>query len=278
MDAEETTVKPEDGSAREVPPGEARLEQTRKQMRLIRELLRKNDNNNEAVAELRSLLARHPEIWRELGDLGAYAATRLAAFGKPKDRAGQLSLLKGMDEVRQGLGWEDASFLERLLIDQMTLAWMAWQVTVLSHAMLGFQGLAESRQGDYWERRLAEVERRFHRAAETLAKIQRLLQSRPGLQVNIAQQQIVANLSDAGKGRTAPDGFEAWRKSQWIDRKQARKQKQTTGIPAGETPPDLSKKGPEVPEEDPSLHEQRTAKDGISGGRPFARTWREAWN
>lgn len=97
-----------------------------------------------------------------------------------------------LDRFKAQLGYQAATPLERLLIDQVGLCWLRLQIAEMSYAG------ADSRRAtlrlaelDYWERRLNASQRRFLRAMETLARIRKLASRTPEiLQINIAQQQV----------------------------------------------------------------------------------------
>lgn len=76
-------------------------------------------------------------------------------------------------KMRDALGYDDASELERLLIKQVCFNWLRLGVMERTH----FNKLNESHaaeSGLYWEKRLEGANKRFNRTAEALAKVKRL--------------------------------------------------------------------------------------------------------
>jgi hypothetical protein len=104
--------------------------------------------------------------------------------------------------MRAELEGETPTPLERLLVDRVVACWLQAQ-----HADKCMAGLeAEPHrlaQGEYHRQRQDRAHQRYLSAIKTLAQVRRL--QRPALQVNIAQQQIVANGSSPAES-AALDG------------------------------------------------------------------------
>lgn len=77
-------------------------------------------------------------------------------------------------DKRKGLGFETASPIEQILIDQIVLCWFR-----LNHIELIHTGkLAESHtfaSGIYWDKKLSSAQRRLLKGCETLTKVQKHL-------------------------------------------------------------------------------------------------------
>jgi hypothetical protein len=95
-------------------------------------------------------------------------------------KAGRLALLKE-------LGFDTAGALERALIDHVVLCWLRLQLTEQQYTGNTRAG-GTLQQGEFWERRLSAVQRRYLRACETLTRIRRL--ALPVMQVNVGEQQV----------------------------------------------------------------------------------------
>ena len=89
-----------------------------------------------------------------------------------------------LQSLRADLGFDSASALERLLIQQVTLCWLNLNVTEYRHSKTIKDSFTLT-LGIYWEKRLTAAQRRFTRACESLARVRRLTRSVP-IQVNIA--------------------------------------------------------------------------------------------
>jgi hypothetical protein len=89
------------------------------------------------------------------------------------------------------MGYDHSSHLERLLIDHIVLCWLRLYDTELRYEAALKEGMSLT-LGTYWERKLSSNQHRYLRAVESLARMRKLMERTPALQVNIAQQQIVA--------------------------------------------------------------------------------------
>jgi hypothetical protein len=137
------------------------------------ESLMKDDPSQETKDWYQARLAGDPDEWRKLGEL-MREATELALKGHVAGYAAMESVKRGTEILRADLGFEQASTLERLLIDQ----------TVLCYVRLGMIENQYSRQlkGSYqmdvathWEMRVTLAQQRYLKAITTLAKVRGLL-------------------------------------------------------------------------------------------------------
>jgi hypothetical protein len=124
------------------------------------------------VQELRRVLADSPKLWRVAGNMATLASeaavNRWNATPFVKE-----SVKRGMEVLRDDLGFADAPPLEKLLIEQVVLCWVNLHMLELVHN----DRLAENHTteaGLYWDRRLSTAQRRFVRATESLARVRKL--------------------------------------------------------------------------------------------------------
>jgi hypothetical protein len=75
--------------------------------------------------------------------------------------------------------------LERLLIEQVVLCWLHFNLLDLEYTNIMSASISAS-TADHSERRLSAAQRRYLRACEALARIRKLARTTPALQVNIA--------------------------------------------------------------------------------------------
>ena len=138
------------------------------------------------VKALRNFLREHPELWAFVGDLTEQAILHLIekTQGKPGLKE---SLKTGYRQLQKELGMETSPPLERLLIQQVVMAWLR-----LSYVEYWYTDNTEGgeliRRVDHWDRRLNAAQRRFLRACSTLARIRKM--NLPPIQVNIGRNQI----------------------------------------------------------------------------------------
>jgi hypothetical protein len=89
--------------------------------------------------------------------------------------------------LRNEFGYYDAPIIEKLLIENIIMAWlrMYWIELQLNYKMTNQVTIL---QVEFWERRLSMSQRRYLAACETLAKIRKT--KVPALQLNIGDKQI----------------------------------------------------------------------------------------
>ena len=138
-------------------------------------------------AELDRILRQVPAVWNVAGDVMNHTA-----LGMIKQFNGTYALKKslstGWEQMQRDLERPSDGPLERLLIQQIALAWLKLAYTEHTHKHYLMTGSTTIVQADFWERRLSAAQRRFLRATETLARVRRL--QLPAVQVNIAEQQV----------------------------------------------------------------------------------------
>jgi hypothetical protein len=144
------------------------------------------DPDPKEVAQFQRLLDERPEIWSIFADANKFVQDKIigSLLG---GRVSELSARKGADVVRDELGYENVSQLERLLIDHLVTCWLRLQDVEWRYQTIVCG--SESRpiyQVDWWERRLSATQRRYLRACETLARVRKLTRGTRPVQVNIA--------------------------------------------------------------------------------------------
>jgi len=144
------------------------------------------DASEQDVADLRKLLQGTPGLWQFAGDLCA-AQTRAVIDGMWATPIIKESLWAGREAMRRSLGHDTSPLLEQTLIDHILLCWLRLQLAEHKYTACIKEG-GTIGQGDFWERRLSAVQRRYLRAVESLARIRRM--NLPTIQVNVADKQV----------------------------------------------------------------------------------------
>ena len=156
----------------------------------ILDAIAKTDNEKPTKhdrAELDRILRQVPAVWTVAGDVMNHTA--LGMIGQLNGTyALKKSLSTGWEQLQHDLERPSDGPLERLLIQQIALAWLKLAYTEHTHRHFLMSGDQLITQCDFWERRLSAAQRRFLRATETLARVRRL--QLPAVQVNIAEQQV----------------------------------------------------------------------------------------
>ena len=156
----------------------------------FREVVRRNSKDKPSQAdheELQSWLSEYPELLCAVFDLAEIVRTELIRRMVP---AGPTStaLEARVAAIREGFGYEAAPMIEKLLIDNILVAWL--RVQWLETQLTSFIGPSSSSMSviEFWERRLSVSQRRYLSACQILTKIRELSSRNPSLQLNIATQ------------------------------------------------------------------------------------------
>lgn len=164
-------------------------------MKYYAEVMTKDEPSAEAQAWYQQELASDPEAWRRLGEL-MREATDYALKKFWLGYATKESVKRGAELLKAELGYEAATPLERLLIEQI----------VLCHVRLGMIEHLYSRQlsgsyklevGAHWEMRLTLAQRRFLKATTALARVRGLLARAELAEAHTAAKRRNAALSSA---------------------------------------------------------------------------------
>jgi len=137
------------------------------------------------VDELQRLFARYPDLWRAVDMARTAASTMIQKEGD--GMAVSASLDANYEGKRRDLSRPQDGPLEAMLVEHVALCWLRLQMMEQKYTGATSQSLSLA-QGDYWERKLSSAQRRYLRAAETLARVRRL--ALPVMQVNIADKQV----------------------------------------------------------------------------------------
>ncbi len=140
-------------------------------------------------AAVRQVLRDYPCLWPRLRNLLSNAEHALIdAIGCNRESAMGQVMIKSLQSLRDGLGYQDAPLLEQLLIEHIVLAWLDMDIVQQYYAGNAMKQHALN-SGAYWDRRMNGAQLRYLRAVEALARVRRLAQPTP-LQVNIGGQQV----------------------------------------------------------------------------------------
>jgi hypothetical protein len=155
----------------------------RRKIVVVLEKTNKEKPAPEDIEELRVLLTTYPRLWRVTGDLALLSQQNLLRDSSLVANERE-AVSAGLVTLRQQLGYDDASMLEQIVIEQVLLSWLRLSLWEYRYSGLGSAGSSIS-QSDFWERRISAAQRRFLRACETLSRIRQFARRIPALQVNI---------------------------------------------------------------------------------------------
>lgn len=91
-------------------------------------------------------------------------------------------------DIREGLGYLEASGLEQLLIDQVVICWLRSQIA--NSSLTAYIQMGDLKAAEFFDRHTQRSQNAFLKACESLAKVRKLAKRDVALQVNIASQQV----------------------------------------------------------------------------------------
>lgn len=138
------------------------------------------------LAIIKKYFEEMPDFWQYGGDMAKQALIRLYKEAAPNNLLVSESIKKGLEVLRKDLGHDNAPKLEKMLIEEICYCWLAHSIIQNRYAGIVLDSITLA-QGDFWERRINQSQKRYLRALDTLARVRKLL---PPIQINIGGQQV----------------------------------------------------------------------------------------
>jgi hypothetical protein len=138
------------------------------------EATNKANPNEEDKKRLQIYLKENPVIWESITDLAGKVQNSVISSLAKESYLAQESYRQKLAAMRDNLGWQTASELEKILIEQVCLNWLRLNFIEIVHR----EKTLESHTiewGNYWDKTLSSAQRRHLRACESLAKVRKLL-------------------------------------------------------------------------------------------------------
>jgi hypothetical protein len=164
---------------------EREIVKIRKQFAEVFKLANKNNPRPADVEKLRKILEDNSdlELWRNVSGLAKAAEIMLLSHDSIQGGLRQLWTFR-LAEMRRELGFsDDASEMEKLMISHAAICWLRLNMLEMFAASILNQEVTLPK-AMFWEKRLEMAQRRFTRAAESLARLRmmqaatRLIESR----------------------------------------------------------------------------------------------------
>lgn len=131
------------------------------------------------LERLKQYLTDYPELAAYTGDFAAQAMFQVLRNAMPQQRGSRICADSFIEQMRDDLGYEKSSAVERSLIEHVCLCWLRLYATELRYELLMNGGDMSLAQGEYMEKKLSAHQRRYLRAIETLARVRRLMKDPP---------------------------------------------------------------------------------------------------
>jgi hypothetical protein len=172
---------------------EIRIARPIKELQQLMESVDSDEPDPAAVADLRNYLIKNPGTANEIATLATIATNNLLDDFETSSEALDELLKIGLEDTRRGLEGERSTPLEALLAQQVVMAWARLQLVEFRYTNVTAESMPIG-QADFWERRLNVSQRRFLRACETLARVQKL--NLQAVQINVANQQVISQVNN----------------------------------------------------------------------------------
>lgn len=118
----------------------------------------------------------------------ATMARMIKAVVAPDDEESPKYIKRQINEMREALGYETATPLEALLIEQIAVLWLRSQIAISVFAAHLKNDNTSAMK--FFDAHVQKSNAAFLKTCESLAKIQKMTRRDPSLQINIAHQQV----------------------------------------------------------------------------------------
>lgn len=163
------------------------------------DILKATNKEKPTKADLQRLtdyFIQHPTAVAQLGNLANQVQIQIVDHAFKTSEATAISVESYMADLRLDMGWDKASLIERGLIDHVVLCWLRLYITELRYERNMEAGMTLA-QGEYLEKKLTAVQKRYLRAVETLARIRKLQQPAPNpLTLALVKAQVNSGTTD----------------------------------------------------------------------------------
>lgn len=126
------------------------------------------------IERLKTYLAENPEEAATLGNLANRIKQEIVENAFSNSAFTSYSVLNHMRQMRDGMGYDDADFIERGLIDNVLLTWLRLYTCEFQYQQ--YTKNASLDRALFWEKALSAAQKRFLRSVETLARVRKLMQ------------------------------------------------------------------------------------------------------
>ena len=140
----------------------------------IFEATNKEKPQKKDIEALDKLFEESPHIWQQVGNIAARVKDSIISAQSGNSHIVIEATKRKVADLRDKLGWNDSSQLEKIIIEQVCLNWLRLNALELTHE----NKLRESHTlpvGEHWDKLLSQAQKRYLRACESLAKVRKML-------------------------------------------------------------------------------------------------------
>lgn len=135
-------------------------------------LTQANAGNRPVIPQLQEVLARHPELIRQYGDLAANVRESLLEIASGSSLVAREAIDQRMTQLSLELGGSGGSKLEEMLIERVVLTWAIMHLAEFDSINARSNGVEK---GIIAERRLTAAQNRYQSAVKQLVVVRKLL-------------------------------------------------------------------------------------------------------
>ncbi len=168
----DTTCAPDKGMCRpgaQSPDGQSTLSADNSLRNLVHQV---NSGDNAALAQLRSILDEHPEIWQRVGDLATHARMALIRLIAGGDKFLFESIERKATDMEVELLGASPTPLERLSVERVVDCWLQLQHADTMSAATTKDDFGNAK---FWSQNQDRAHRRYQSAVKQLLSIQETL-------------------------------------------------------------------------------------------------------
>lgn len=154
----------------------------------------KKNPKTEDIDALRELMREDSSIWKIYGDWAKQSESVILNQYFESSSFLLETVKKKLANMRDELGWEDATETEKLLIRQVCLTWLRLYFVERQHHQATFPSHSLT-SGIYWDKRLSMAQKRHLKAIESLAKARKMAAQTKKLEATAKRAQSAQTLN-----------------------------------------------------------------------------------
>lgn len=126
------------------------------------------------IEALNKLFDENPEYWENIGNIAKRVRDTIIQNNLGKNHLIIEATKRKLADLRDQLNWENSSQLEKIIIEQVCLNWLRFNLLQIIHSNKTSESHALT-VGEHWDKLLTTAQSRYLRACESLAKVRKLL-------------------------------------------------------------------------------------------------------
>jgi hypothetical protein len=134
----------------------------------------KNNPTEKAKKDLENVFNEYPDVWEKCGNIAERVKDSILITSLQSNHLLIEATKRKLLSMRDSLGWQISSEMERLLIEQICLTWFRLNILETVHAETFNQANSIARK-EHLDKLLTQAQKRYLRASESLIRVRKLL-------------------------------------------------------------------------------------------------------